>query len=63
MRFCSPGQSDTMMMLFGHGVIKGKDQAEIRPHNGPLTLSEWNSAGCVDSCNEYRGIYEIQPLS
>ena len=52
-----------MMMLSGHGVTKGKDQAEIRPHNGPLTRSEWDGAGCVDSCNEYWGDYEIQPLS
>ena len=41
-----------MMMLSDHGVAEGKDQAESRPHNGPLTRSKWDSAGSVDSCNE-----------
>ena len=63
MRFCSPSQSDTMMMLFGQGAPKGKDQAEIRPHDGRLTRSKWESVGCVHTCNEYCSNDETQPSS
>ena len=63
MRFCSLGQLDIMMMLFNYGIIKGKDQAKIWPHDGPLTRLKWDRAGNVDSCNEYWGNSEIQPSS
>ena len=63
MRFCSPGQSDTMMMVRGHDVTERKDQAEIRPHNRLLTRSKCDSAGCVGSCDEYWDNNETQPLS
>ena len=52
-----------MMMLFGHGVTKGKDQAEIRPHDGRLTRSKWDSAVYVYTCNQYCSNDEIQPSS